>query len=236
MVTRSDDIDDIDGVGLLAEPTRRLLYDLVAAADRPVTREEAAEAAGVPLHTAKFHLDRLAEAGLLAVEFHKVAGRDGRPGRTGPGSGRPSKHYRRAGREVSIALPPRQYDLLSRLLADAIVTASESGVSAEEAARRQAFAEGQALGAAHEDAAGSEVERLQAVLVEGGYEPRETAEGVVLRNCPFHAAVQRQTAFVCGVNLEYVGGIVDGLRLTQRRACLDPEPGQCCVKVVPTQP
>ena len=68
----------VEGIGALAEPVRRALYDFVVASRGLVGREEAAEAVGVPVHTAKFHLDRLAEDGLLDVEFQR------RTGRTGP--------------------------------------------------------------------------------------------------------------------------------------------------------
>ena len=253
--------DEIQGVGLLAEETRRQLYDLVAASERAVSREEAAQQVGIPVHTAKFHLDRLAEAGLLSVEFHK------RTGRTGPGSGRPSKHYRRASREVTVALPPRHYGLLSRLLAGAIVTATSTGEPVAEVARRTAYDVGHEHGASHprgphprpvllsdgegeapgvqtpgvqtpgvqtpgvqtpgvEDAPEA---RLREALTDSGYEPK-TADGLIeLRNCPFHAAAQEHTEFVCGVNLAYVSGMVDGMELTTCRARLDPAPGRCCV-------
>ena len=56
---------DVAGVAALAEPVRRRLYDVVAGADAAVSREQAAQSAGVAVHTAKFHLDRLVDDGLL---------------------------------------------------------------------------------------------------------------------------------------------------------------------------
>ena len=54
------------------------------AADTAVSRDEAAQALGSTRRAAAFHLDRLADEGLLAVEFRHT-------GRTGPGrAGRPS--------------------------------------------------------------------------------------------------------------------------------------------------
>ena len=91
--------DEIDGVAALAEPTRRRLYDLVAARDEPVGRDDAVEALGISRELAAFHLDRLVEAGLLQTEYRR------RNGRTGPGAGRPAKLYRRADRVVEISLP-----------------------------------------------------------------------------------------------------------------------------------
>ena len=81
-------------IGALADDTRRELYELVVGAQEPVGREQAARALCLPLRTVAFHLDRLADEGLLEVEFRRLTGR------TGPGAGRPSKLYRRAAREV----------------------------------------------------------------------------------------------------------------------------------------
>src|SRR5215211_6815059 len=100
----------VAGIAALAEPLRRDLFDFVVGAGTAVSREQAAEGVGVPVHTAKFHLDRLVEGGLLEVEFRRLTGR------TGPGAGRPSKLYRRTDRELSVSLPERHYDLLSRIL------------------------------------------------------------------------------------------------------------------------
>jgi predicted ArsR family transcriptional regulator len=76
-------------IGALAEPVRGQLYEYVVAQPGAVSRERAADGVDVPLHTAKFHLDRLVEEGLLETEFRRLTGR------TGPGAGRPAKLYRR---------------------------------------------------------------------------------------------------------------------------------------------
>jgi predicted ArsR family transcriptional regulator len=51
-----------------------------------------------------------------------------------------------------------------------------------------------------------------------------------LRNCPFHRVAQEQTALVCGLNLEYVSGVCDGLGCDRVEAELDPAPDRCCVR------
>jgi len=55
----------VAGVAALAEEVRRDLYLYVVAEPEPVSRDQAAAGVGVPRHTAKFHLDRLVEEGLL---------------------------------------------------------------------------------------------------------------------------------------------------------------------------
>ena len=105
-------MDDI--FGALADPVRRELYRWVVAQAEPVSRDQAAAGAGVPRHTAKFHLDRLVADGLLETEFRRLTGR------RGPGAGRPAKLYRRSARQLSLTLPPRQYELAAQIMAAAL--------------------------------------------------------------------------------------------------------------------
>ncbi len=101
-------------LGALADPVRRALYRFVADQPGAVSRDQAADGIDVPRHTAKFHLDRLVDEGLLVTEFRRLTGR------TGPGAGRPAKLYRRSRKEVAVSLPSRRYDLAGDVLADAV--------------------------------------------------------------------------------------------------------------------
>lgn len=218
--------EPLDVLAALAEPTRRRLYDVVAAADSVLSREQAAVLAGVPAHQAKFHLDRLVEEGLLEVEFHKLTGREG------PGSGRPSKCYRRAEREVAVSLPARQYDLLSRILANGVARSVATGESVVAASADVARSEGETFGALNRQKIADELELVSSVLAETGYEPRrESPEVVELRNCPFDKAAAEQTELVCGLNLEFVTGVCHGLGAGGVEAELRPSEGRCCVTV-----
>src|SRR3546814_13356991 len=86
----ADDRDGLDVLGVLAEPTRRRVYDHVVANGDWVSRESVAAALGLERPTVAHHLDRLAGDGLLEVEFRRLTGRQG------PGAGRPAKLYRRS--------------------------------------------------------------------------------------------------------------------------------------------
>ena len=211
-------VTDVETLGLLAEPTRRTLYEYVVGQGCATGREEAAAGVGVPVHTAKFHLDKLVEAGLLEVEFHKLTGR------TGPGSGRPSKHYRAARGELMVAIPPRQYDLLSTLLADAIVEAAATGESAAVVASRIAYDAGLAVGESRATAG------LTGALAEAVTTLRKPTEGDPAQLSLPPGRRPPQTEFVCGLNLDYVRGVLDGVG-DGRTACLAPLEGGCCVRV-----
>lgn len=221
----------VAGVSALNDPVRRALYQLVVGSPEPVSREQAATAAGVQKALAAFHLDKLANEGLLEVEFKRLTGR------TGPGAGRPSKLYRRSDREVGVSLPPREYDLAGRLLAAAIEAAEASGRSIRTELERVSTAFGRDLAAeAQQRLVGrpSKAKRRAAlveVLRRHGFEPRDVGREVVLANCPFHALAQQYTDLVCGMNLHLLSGLRSGLDLgdDSLQPRLDPEPGRCCV-------
>jgi len=223
--------EDISSVAALGDPLRRALYRYVVARAEPVNRDQAAEALGIPRHTAKFHLDRLVTDGLLEVEFARP------PGRTGPGAGRPAKYFRRAAGELSVTLPARHYDLAGRLFAQAVTESQRDKVGVTDALARAAHEWGRSLGEEIKADVGAEPNQTtalaatSAVLTECGYEPRPDADGVLLANCPFHVLAQDYTDLVCGMNLQLIDGLIEGLDGSGLEALLDPAPGRCCVRV-----
>jgi predicted ArsR family transcriptional regulator len=215
--------DRVAAVSALDEPIRRALFDHVSRSDSPVSRDDAADALGLARSTAAFHLDRLAEEGLLAVEFRRLTGR------TGPGAGRPAKLYARAAGEVAVTVPERHYDFAGQLLLAAIEESSRTGEPAAAALLRIAGETGRALGAD----AGS----LEKVLEDHGYEPRPSRNGgIVLGNCPFHRLAQQHTETVCHVNLELLRGAAEGSQDRRHTMVLDPGIGRCCVRAAPRHP
>jgi predicted ArsR family transcriptional regulator len=209
----------LDRLGGLVDPVRRALYRFVAGAGVLVSRDEAAAAVDVSRSLAAYHLDRLADDGLLEVTYQR------RTGRSGPGAGRPAKLYRRAPGETTVSVPPRNYELAARLLAAAVDAADDEPV--REALTSVARTTGRAVGADVGKGRG-----LLEVLDEHGYEP-VTEEGgdVRLRNCPFHLLAEAHRELVCGMNVAMLAGVVAG---SGYRAALDPEPGWCCVRLRPS--
>jgi predicted ArsR family transcriptional regulator len=215
--------DRFRAVGSLADPVRRSVYQYVAAQDVALGREQVAEALAIPGHTARFHLERLAAEGLLRTERRRLSGR------TGPGAGRPAKLYGRAEEEVSVSLPARGYDLVGSILAAAAARALD-GRSLEKGLRAEARSRGRAAGEAFTGVGGDD-RRVSEALAEHGYEPVAEDDGLVMRNCPFDSLAREEPQLVCGINRDFVEGIVDGLGCTATRAVLDPAPGRCCVRV-----
>ncbi|MDP9844481.1 helix-turn-helix transcriptional regulator [Streptosporangium lutulentum] len=202
--------DDLDTVTTLQDPVRRAVYDYVAAQGREVGRNEAAEAVGVQRTLAAFHLDKLVEAGLLEANFRRLTEK------TGPGSGRPAKVYRRAPGEWQVSVPARDYRTLALALAETVELIG-GDERAEEAARRA----GGRLASKGED--------LGEVLRRRGYEPYEEGSRVRLRNCPFHVLAEEHPLLVCSMNLEFCRGLLEGIGEDAEGARLDARPGECCV-------
>ncbi|MBW8483406.1 helix-turn-helix transcriptional regulator [Actinomadura parmotrematis] len=235
-------MEDIDAIAALQDPVRRRLYEYVAAQGREVGRNEAAEAAGVARTLAAFHLDRLADAGLLESGSRRLTGR------SGPGAGRPAKVYVRARAERAVSLPARDYRTAAELLAEA---AEEAGLDA--GLRAAARSRGERLRDAREPCA--DLEQAMEILAARGYEPHledaagesaeETADAaagedparvVRMRNCPFHAVAERFPPLVCGMNLALLEGLLGADAGGAVRARLDARPGACCVVVEPAAP
>jgi predicted ArsR family transcriptional regulator len=223
----------VSAVAVLAEDSRRVMYDFVRRQGRPVTRDEAAAQAGISRKLAAFHLEKLVEAGLLRVEAPAPTGKP-------RARGRAPKAYRPTDAQLSVSIPERRLDLLGEVLVDALAAEADTG-SAREAALRGARERGGELGAAERRArrlgrTGAEraVHLACRVLEDVGYEPYSSDDGAVrLRNCPFHPLAARQRELVCGMNRELVDGLLRGLGNDTVQAVLAPRPGECCVELRP---
>lgn len=211
------DLDALAELSSLDDPVRRRLYDYVVGRAALVSRDEAAAALQIGRTLAAYHLDKLAEVGLLATTYRRAAGRGG------PGGGRPAKLYRAAEREFAVSVPPRAYELLARLLVESVEKDPSGTVRStlHEVARDTG-----------ERVAADSRRNLVAALRNCGYQPHVGEDGALeLRNCPFHRLATEHRDLVCGLNLSLVEGMVDASRRRRARAVLEPRPGRCCVLV-----
>jgi predicted ArsR family transcriptional regulator len=215
-------VTEISVVAVLGDPVRRRLYEYVAAQRHGVSRNEAAQAVGIQRTLAAFHLDRLAEAGLVSVTFRRPEGR------TGPGAGRPAKLYQRAAAEHQVSMPPRDYRSAAELLAEVVdVTGAEPEL--QRSARTRGAATGRTARREAPAAAGGDL--VAAALTAQGYQPYRDGADIRLRNCPFHVLADRYPPLICGMNLALLEGLLEGTAATALAARLDPRPGDCCVVV-----
>ena len=228
MAVRTSVDAQLEAVELLGEPARRALYLFVVRQPGEVSRDQAAAAANVSRELAAYHLDKLVTAHLLEPVYRRLSGR------TGPGAGRPAKLYRRAALEVAISLPPREYQLASRILARALGLADpESATAALDGAARQLGSElgGRAIQRAGRRASEARSRSEMFKLLEAhGYEPFTEPPGRVrLRNCPFQGLAAEFPEAVCAMNLALMEGIRAGAGVNGLRPQSEPAGEYCCV-------
>ncbi len=211
--------EQISAIAAIRDPQRRALFDFISRGGVPISRDDAAEALGIPRSTAAFHLDRLVDEGVLETEFKRLSGK------TGPGSGRPSKLYRRAGGEINVSIPTRRYELAGDMLAAAVEESDRTGEPVRAVLATISTETGRRIGAS----AGS----LDAALESCGYEPKDDGSGgMVLANCPFHQLATNHTDVICHANVALLQGVAEGTSETERTVeFVAPADGHCCVRV-----
>ena len=224
----------LETTGALADELRRRMYLFIREQRRPVGRDEAAQTVGISRKLAAFHLDKMVERGLLTAHYKRLSGK------AGPGAGRPAKVYEPAERDISVSIPYRAYEVVGDILLDALESTPPTG-SPVTAVRQAAFERGKELGTGIRGglkrriaSAKGQADVVSEVLSVKGYEPYPDAGGIRLHNCPFHRLAQRSPDLVCGLNHAFVEGLLSGLGVKTLTASLDPRPGECCVRIEPS--
>jgi predicted ArsR family transcriptional regulator len=203
---------------LVDEPTpvptgsrREEVLGLLRTSEQPLSAAEVAEATGLHLNTARFHLDGLVE--------DQLAERTSEP-REQPG--RPRILYSAHGPVPG----PRSYALLAEMLTGLVASLQDAGPAAVEAGR----AWGRHL---VERAAPSErvdkaeaIRRLNRVLDSIGFQPevRTTKKGteVCLHHCPFREVAERHTDVVCAIHLGLMQGALEEVQAPLEATSLEP--------------
>ena len=217
----------------LGDQVRRRLYAYVVGQPGEVGRDEAARAVGITRPAAAFHLEKLVQGGLLEAGYRRLSGR------RGPGAGRPARVYRRPDREVNVSVPPRDYELVARLLLRGL--GGRDPRRAKQQAHEAASDFGAELGAEARRRAGRRPSHdrlrsaLSEVLEERGFDPQPVEGGAIrLRNCPYDKLSADYRELVCPMNLSMMQGVLEGLGASNLHAVLEWQPGMCCVAFRPT--
>ena len=209
-----------DPADTLGESRARVL-ELPRLADEPLGVRELAERAGLHPNTVRFHLDGLAEAGLIERATEDRAH-----------PGRPRMVYRAV--PAAPVNGTRSYRLLAEMLTGMI-----SGMLPEP--ERAADEAGRAWGrylterpAPFERVAPEEaLSRLVGVLDEIGFAPDAERDGrsatIRLRNCPFREVAGRHREVICSLHLGLMRGVLEEMRTSLAADRLEPmvEPGLC---------
>lgn len=160
----------------LASPIRRRMLDLLQ--DGPLSAPDLAGRLGLHVTTARFHLDQLHSAGLVARE----TGREQR-------RGRPSTRY-----SAIPSNPDAARDDLIHVLSEAL---AERGSDVPDAA----LAAGERWASLLDSQASDAPTALTAAFAKLGFSPQPVAEGILLRSCPFRAAAREHPEVICEIHL-----------------------------------
>ncbi|GMQ86647.1 MAG: helix-turn-helix domain-containing protein [Acidimicrobiia bacterium] len=196
-----------DLASALGDTTRRGIYVAVRESTEPVTVSEIAELFTIHANVARHHLDHLVADGYLCVSRRRPEGR------SGPGAGRPAKHYESTSKDVSVQFPALRYDLLAELLLRVVnrIAPVDAGDIAEEVGREYGRELAAELG--FEDDAGYEAAaRAVATAMMGvGFEieARPGEHRLVTRHCPFGGSAEAHPDIVCRLDQGLVSGLLE---------------------------
>jgi predicted ArsR family transcriptional regulator len=231
---------------LLVSPVRRRIVDTLAglplfSGDQTpnratgLTAAEVGERLGLHVTSARFHLEQLVDAGVLAATFHRH------------GTGRPQKRY--------AALPDRQpapqddaYRMLAELLTEALAQRDGGALSPEDAGARWAQAHVRELSGSSDAELPqartpgewlAKVGRLLDLLESWGYDPsvRTTDHGrtaeVALARCPFLSLARSHTEVVCAAHVGLLRGALDVFGEPDAEVQIEPFafPGVCLARL-----
>lgn len=213
----------VSSIATLADPVRTSIYRYIVGQGKDVSRDQVARALKIPRSQATFHLEKLAEQGLVETTYRRLSER------RGPGAGRTSKLYRRSRRQFQVSLPPRDYEVAALALAHAMEGRGRGNIekSLADVARQ--------IGAqwAAERHSKAPLKSLESTLARHGYEPHwEGPNRIRLRNCPFEALVSEHEEAICKVfNLELIKGLIEELGAPGVSAVYSAPPPMCCISL-----
>jgi predicted ArsR family transcriptional regulator len=207
MDTKQFDRDVNDLAAALGDTTRRGIYIAVRESAEPMIASEIAEVFGIHANVARHHLDHLVADGYLQVSHKRPTGR------TGPGAGRPAKHYEPTTKDVSVQFPARRYDLLADLLLRMVerLAPDDAGNVAEEVGREYGRELAAELGFGEDSGYEAAARAVAKAMTGVGFdiEARPGQHQFVTRHCPFGSAADNHPDIVCRLDQGLVSGLLE---------------------------
>lgn len=196
---------------VLADPTRFAIYQHVTTVGRSVNVQEIADKFGIHPNVARLHLSKLEDVNLLKSETEK----------TGRG-GRPSRVYVLSDEVVSLQFPPRDYQLLSRIAIESLLSFGNDGrkalremgkrfgvEAAKQAMRNDAIEDSKDL------SLDKKLDSIEKLVVAQGLQPRiekidESTIRFRVNNCIFHDTVNTVKEHnICQMHQHLLEGIFE---------------------------
>lgn len=188
----------LDLLKALGDNTRYAIYLELARSARPLATADISESLDLHPNTVRPHLERMREAGLLAVE---VGGRGD--------VGRPQHRYSIAANAPSLGFEPPTMPVLARMVLAMAARLQASADDAEAVGRTEGASRAEPY-----QQAPSTLEALVSDLDRLGFDPVVTeaddpdAAVVAFSHCPFAELAEKHPELVCGLHRGLVVGFV----------------------------
>jgi predicted ArsR family transcriptional regulator len=194
-------VAQLDLLKTLGDNTRYAIYLELARAARPRTTAEISEVLNLHPNTVRPHLERMREAGLVAVEV------------TARGEvGRPQHRYSIATDAPSLGLEPPTMPVLATMVLSMAARIGASGADAEQVGMEEGARRAMPYAASPSslEAIVSDLDRLGFdPLVSDG--PDEDTAIVAFGHCPFADLAAHHTELVCGLHRGMVAGFAGAM-------------------------
>ena len=194
-------VAQLDLLKTLGDNTRYAIYLELARAPRPRTTAEISEVLNLHPNTVRPHLERMREAGLVAVEV------------TARGEvGRPQHRYSIATDAPSLGLEPPTMPVLATMVLSMAARIGASGADAEQVGSEEGVRWAMPYSASPSslEAIVSDLDRLGFdPLVSDG--PDEDTAIVAFGHCPFADLAAHHTELVCGLHRGMVAGFAQAM-------------------------
>lgn len=192
----------------LGDPTRRAIYITVRESSEPLTTSMVANLFDLHPNVARHHLDRLADDGYLRLGSP-------RPGRAGPGAGRPAKSYEATEKEVSVHFAPQRFEMLVELLMRVLdqVSAEDLSRVAEDVGREYGREIANEIGAQSETGYDEAVTSVARAMTGLGFavDPDVSGQQLLTSHCPFGEAATNHPEVICSLDRGIVSGLFGAL-------------------------
>jgi len=222
-----------DLTGALGDPTRRGIYIAVRESPDPMTSSAIAKAFDIHPNVARHHLDRLAQDGYLEVTTRRAEGR------TGPGAGRPAKHYTATTKQIDVHYPARRMDLLTDLLLQVIGRLDPT--AAATVAYDVGFEYGNQLatevGLPTDEGFAHAVRAVARAMTGIGFNMRADTDAnqLLTSHCPFGDIAVNHPDVVCSLDQGLVSGLLGSIDRTWEPVVIPHQAtGEVCVTEVGT--
>ncbi|PJN89894.1 helix-turn-helix transcriptional regulator [Bacillus sp. mrc49] len=197
---------------VLADPTRYYIYQYIVNNHGDVTVQQIADSFSIHPNVARLHLSKLEDIDMLTSEARK----------TGKG-GRPSRLYRLSDKVIQLHFPYRDYQLLSRIAIQTMMTLGEQGKQAlydtgkvfgEELVNQQLA---MSLNPVNSLTFEEKVGMLKNAAAIAGFSPEiqasEEENKILFRifNCPFKEVTAVEPSIICSMHNSFLKGMFEAL-------------------------